>query len=309
MALYPADGADLETLFKNADIALYRAKAGGGGTYRSFEPLMYEAVRKRRMLEEDLRRAVAAGGIEVHFQPQFECRSLRLVGFEALARWHHPRTGWVSPDLFVPVAEECGLIGRLGLNVLKQACAEAARWTRSCKVAVNVSAAQLRSSDFHDSVAEVLAATALPPHLLELEITESVVSEDREHVATVLNALRRLGIRVALDDFGTGYSSLSNLRRFRFDKIKIDQSFVQTQDHDPESRIILESVLAMSLRLGLVVTAEGVETPEQLSLLRAQGCPEVQGHLLGAAMRACEAASLVEASDNVAAAQVAAGLV
>jgi len=220
----------------------------------------------------------------VHYQPKFDTAQLRLVGFEALVRWDHPQHGWVPPSAFIPIAEECGLITRIGSWMLEQACHEATQWPASCHVAVNVSPIQLRDPGFARTVRGVLQRTGLPPHRLELEITESVMSDDSEIVLASMASLRALGITFALDDFGTGYSSLSNLLRFQFDAVKIDKCFVQTQTTDAEARAIVEAIVVMSRHIGLTVTAEGVETEEQLALLRQQGCPRVQGYLTGAPM-------------------------
>jgi EAL domain-containing protein (putative c-di-GMP-specific phosphodiesterase class I) len=271
-------------LFKKAEIALYRAKDEGRATYRIFEPGMDERINRRAMLEDDLRDALDTGALEVHFQPQFESVTKRIAGFEALARWHHPRHGWVPPAAFISVAEECGLISRLGLFVLEQACQQAMSWNADCFVAVNVSAFQLLDARFVDLVIGVLARTGLPAERLELELTESVMTDSGRQTARALASLRELGVSLALDDFGTGYSSLSNLLRFRFDKVKIDRSFIQEQHRDAEARAILEAILAMGRHIGIKVTAEGVETEEQFVMLRDQGCGLIQGHLLGFAL-------------------------
>jgi diguanylate cyclase (GGDEF)-like protein len=281
VSVFPHDGVDYHVLFKNADIALYRAKNEGRATYRIFEPGMNEKLQRRMMLEEDLRAALDAGELQVHFQPQFESHSRRIVGLEALARWEHPKHGWISPTVFINVAEECSLINKLGALVLEQACHEAVAWPADCYVAVNVSAIQLLDTGFVDFVRDVLARTGLPASKLELELTETVMTDTSGQTMTALTAFRELGIRLALDDFGTGYSSLSNLLHLRFDKVKIDKSFVQEQHRDPKARAIVEAILAMSQHIGLLVTAEGVETETQLTMLRSQGCPLLQGNLLG----------------------------
>ena len=284
MSVFPQDGGDKETLFRKADIALYRAKAEGRARCVVFEASMDEVLQRRVLLEEDLRKAVGTAQMHVHYQPKFDTAQLRLVGFEALVRWDHPQHGWVPPSAFIPIAEECGLITRIGSWMLEQACHEATQWPASCHVAVNVSPIQLRDPGFARTVRGVLQRTGLPPHRLELEITESVMSDDSEIVLASMASLRALGITFALDDFGTGYSSLSNLLRFQFDAVKIDKCFVQTQTTDAEARAIVEAIVVMSRHIGLTVTAEGVETEEQLALLRQQGCPRVQGYLTGAPM-------------------------
>jgi diguanylate cyclase (GGDEF)-like protein len=284
ISAFPQDGADKETLFRKADIALYRAKAEGRGHCVVFELSMDEALQRRVLLEEDLRKALGTPQMHVHYQPKFDCAHRRLVGFEALTRWDHPQHGWVSPEVFIPIAEECGLIGRIGTWVLERACREAAGWPADCHVAVNVSPIQLRDPEFAATVRRILQRAGLPPRRLELEITESVMSDDSERTIATMASLRSMGVTFALDDFGTGYSSLSNLLRFQFDAVKIDKCFVQTQTSDAEARAIVEAIVVMSRHIGLVVTAEGVETEEQLALLRQQGCPVVQGYLTGRPM-------------------------
>jgi diguanylate cyclase (GGDEF)-like protein len=281
ISAFPRDGVDHHVLFKKADIALYRAKGEGRATYRIFESGMDERLHRRLLLEENLRDALEAGALQVHFQPQFESATMRLAGVEALVRWDHPEHGWVSPAVFIAVAEECGLIARLGAFVLEEACKEAASWHSDCFVAVNVSAIQLLDAGFVDLVTGVLERTGLPAHRLELELTESVMTDSGRQTIRALAALRDIGIGLALDDFGTGYSSLSNLLRFRFDKVKIDKTFVEQQDRDPEARAIVEAILAMGQHIGLKVTAEGVETEEQFHRLRDQGCLLIQGYFLG----------------------------
>jgi diguanylate cyclase (GGDEF)-like protein len=292
ISVFPRDGVDHHVLFKKADIALYRAKAEGRATYRIFESGMDERLHRRLMLEEDLRHALETETLQVHFQPQFESSTLRLAGFEALARWNHPKHGWVSPEVFIAVAEEAGLIVRLGAFVLERSCEQAMRWPSDCFIAVNVSAIQLLDAGFLGQLKDILARTGLPAHRLELELTESVMTDSGRQTVSTLNAVRELGIGLALDDFGTGYSSLSNLLRFRFDKVKIDRSFIQEQHRDSEARAILEAILAMSRHIGLKVTAEGVETEAQLAMLKRQGCTLIQGYLLGRAAPGSETLGL-----------------
>jgi diguanylate cyclase (GGDEF)-like protein len=298
IAMFPRDGTDHHELFKHADIALYRAKSAGRATYRLFEHGMDESLQRRMMLEEELRSALDAGQLQVHFQPQMEIGSLRIVGFEALARWPHPRLGLVPPMDFIALAEECGLINRLGAFVLRQACREAASWPASCYVSVNVSPLQLLDSGFPALVRDVLAEAGLPPRRLELEITESAMTDDSGHTMATLESLRELGVRLALDDFGTGYSSLSNLLRIRFEKVKIDSSFVQGQLHDPKAHAIVGAILAMSQHMGLTVTAEGVETEAHLAMLRGQKCPLVQGYWSGRAIAGSETLTLLRQSQS-----------
>ena len=291
IALHPRDGRDGDTLFKHADIALYAAKISGRGSFRHFAKEMTQAVTERRLLENDFRRALEGEELEIYFQPLFLGATLGLAGFEALARWRHPTRGHVSPLTFIRIAEECGLIDRVGHYILRHACATAAQWRPRQRIAVNVSPLQLRSGVFHHDVAAILRETGLPPEMLEIEVTESVMADEKYGVVETLEALKAMGVSIALDDFGTGYSSLSYLRRFPFDKIKIDKAFIQGQATDQGVRVVLEAILTMCQRLGLRVVAEGVETHQQLDMLRQARCTELQGYLLGRPM----AASRVEA--------------
>jgi diguanylate cyclase (GGDEF)-like protein len=284
IAVYPEDGTDGRALLKNADTALYRAKVGGKAGVCRFENWMDQSLAERRALERDLRQAMEQDELDVYFQPQFACNSLHVVGFEALVRWRHASRGFVPPDVFIPLAEECGLIGAIGRTVLEKACVRAAEWHPRHRVAVNLSPVQFRGGGLVGMVSDILLRTGFPAGLLELEITEGVLIKDEDQALNTLRTLKDLGVTIALDDFGTGYSSLSYLRRFPFDKIKIDKTFLLAQEQDFGTRTILEAVLAMTSRLGLPVIAEGVETEEQLAMLRDQGCPEVQGFLLGRPM-------------------------
>lgn len=284
ISFYPNDGHDAETLCKHADIALYAAKGEGRGSFCFFDPSLAQAVRDKRDLETDLRRALRQETLEVYFQPKFDCSTLRIVGLEALLRWKHPERGFISPAVFVPLAEDCGLIRPLGLWVLHHACAAAASWKPSLPVAVNVSVPQLRDPELRAEVASILARTGLDPSQLELEVTESVMADDDPTVMANLQGIKAMGISISLDDFGTGYSSLSYLRRFPFDKIKIDKSFVQSQTTDAGVRVIVDAIMSMCHNLGLTTVAEGVETTQQLAMLNARGCAQVQGFLLARPM-------------------------
>jgi diguanylate cyclase (GGDEF)-like protein len=284
IAFHPKDGPDSQTLFKHADIALYRAKADGRGMIRRFDEEMTRVLEERRLLESDLRHALEHDDIEVWFQPQFDCDSVRLTGFEALARWKHVTRGYVPPSTFIPVAESCGLINQLGKRVLERACAQAARWPEEVRVAVNLSPVQFNDSGIREDVREILARTGLSPLRLELEVTESLMASNERDVLATLKYFKSLGIQIALDDFGTGYSSLSYLRTFPFDAVKIDRSFVQAQVNDEGVQAITEAILVMSRHLGLRVVAEGVESPRHLALLQQQDCDMVQGYLLGRPM-------------------------
>ena len=288
VALYPLDGADSDTLLKHADMALYCAKTGGRGTFRRFDRWMARSLQERRALENDLRRAFEADELELYFQPQFSSADLAVTGFEALLRWNHPDLGSIPPASFVAMAEACGLIESIGCWVLERACREAVGWGIPCRVAVNVSPLQIKDAGFGQLVAGVLARTGLPPALLEIEVTEGVLIDDDQRVLGVLRELKSSGVRLTLDDFGTGYSSLSYLLRLPFDKIKIDKSFIQEQPTDSGAAAIVEAILLMSRRLGLEVVAEGVETEQQLAVIRQQQCMDIQGFLLARPMAADE---------------------
>ncbi|MGI4951858.1 MAG: putative bifunctional diguanylate cyclase/phosphodiesterase, partial [Janthinobacterium lividum] len=281
VAVSPRDGTDGVTLLRLADIAMYRAKEEGRGAFRMFEAAMDEQLRDRRTLEADLRRAIAAGEMEVHYQPIVGCADGVVLGFEALVRWNHPGRGRIAPGDFIPLAEECGLIVPLGLWVLETACREAAGWALPLRVAVNVSPAQFHHQELSRQVAGILAASGLAPARLEIEVTEGLLIDNPHRALSILSEIKARGVRISLDDFGTGYSSLSYLQRFPFDKIKIDRSFVQGLGRDRQAEAIVRAVIAMADSLGLTVTAEGVETAEQLTLLQAQRCDQVQGYLTG----------------------------
>jgi FOG: EAL domain len=288
IALAPQDGTELVELLKNADLALYAAKADGRRTYRFFNPGMDARVKALRILELDLRQAIADGGFELHYQPLVSLADNRVTGCEALLRWRHPKRGMISPAEFIPVAEETGLINPLGEWVLITACTEAALWPDHVKVAVNVSPVQFRSQAFALKVAAALAISGLPAHRLELEITETVLIRDDEAALVMLHQLRALGVRIALDDFGTGYSSLSYLQRFPFDKIKIDRSFIKDIAEPDGSACIVQAIVNIAAARHMTTTAEGVETQQQLDALRNLGCNEMQGYLYSAAMPAAE---------------------
>ncbi|KQT31444.1 diguanylate cyclase [Sphingomonas sp. Leaf412] len=281
ISVYPADGTSAETLVKNADLALYRAKQDGRGAYRFFEPSLDEAARRRRRIESDLRVAIRTGQLELHFQPIVASGSASICGFEALLRWPHPERGFIPPVEFIPVAEETGLIVAIGEWVLHEACRLASRWPEDIRVAVNVSPIQFRSPGFRSIVMQALAQSGLAPGRLEIEITESVFLEGQDSVKQVLGMLRKIGVRVALDDFGTGYSSLSYLRAFPFDKIKIDQSFVANIANDPSAAAIVKAIVDLATALHMETTAEGVENDGQLAQLELQGCSTLQGYLFG----------------------------
>ena len=288
IALAPQDGSDIDQILKNADLAMYAAKAAGRRTYRFFEPDMEAEVRARRSLEMDLRQALVDGGFEVYYQPCLGLQSNAITGCEALVRWRHPQRGMISPAEFVPLAEDTGLINQLGEWVLTTACKEAAGWPRNIRLAVNVSPIQFRSGTLALKVMAALAESGLAASRLELEITEAVLIRDDEAALAVLHDLRAIGVRIALDDFGTGYSSLSYLQRFPFDKIKIDRCFI-TDIAEPEgSSCIVRAVVNIAAERHMTTTAEGVETEAQRDLLRELGCSEMQGYLFSAPRPAAE---------------------
>ncbi|TPI36549.1 EAL domain-containing protein [Mesorhizobium sp. B3-1-9] len=281
IALYPLDADEQAALISHADTALYRAKAEGKDTFRYFEASMGAEARDRRIMEQDLRQAVARGEFRLVYQPQKEISSGRMVGFEALLRWQHPERGEVPPSVFIPVAEDSGSIAQIGEWVLATACNEAATWKNPLTIAVNVSAVQLHNLDFSRRVHEVLLRSGLAAGRLELEITETALVKDMPRALATLRQIKALGVRVAMDDFGTGYSSLSNLRAFPFDKIKIDGSFIKSVDRNDQVATIVRAVLGLGRGLGLPVLAEGVETLDELRFLDAEDCDIGQGYYLG----------------------------
>jgi diguanylate cyclase (GGDEF)-like protein len=283
IALAPQHGTALDQLLKNADMAMYAAKSAGRRIHRFFEPEMDAKVRERRQLEIDLRHAIAAGGLEVFYQPCLSLKDDRITGCEALVRWRHPERGMVSPAEFIPIAEDTGLINEIGEWVLATACRDAAGWPDDIRLAVNVSPVQFKSGTLALKIMAALAASNLPASRLELEITEAVLIRDDDTALAILHQLRAIGVRIALDDFGTGYSSLSYLHRFPFDKIKIDRCFVSDIAGPDGSASIVQAVVNLAGARRMATTAEGVETEEQQRLLRTLGCTEMQGYLFSAA--------------------------
>jgi diguanylate cyclase (GGDEF)-like protein len=293
ISLAPEDGKNPDELLKKADLALYRAKEDGRGTYRFFETGMDARAQARRLLELDLRAALKRGEFEVYYQPIRDVARDTVVAFEALVRWNHPLRGMISPVNFIPLAEETGLIVPIGDWVLRQACMDAAQWSRDVGVAVNLSPVQFKNLNLVSTVKEALSASGLPAHRLELEITESVLLQNSEATLSVLHELRGFGVRISLDDFGTGYSSLSYLRSFPFDKIKIDRSFVSELATREDSMAIVRAVTGLGKSLGIVTTAEGVETDAQFELLRQEGCTQAQGYLFSPPRPAAEVETML----------------
>jgi diguanylate cyclase (GGDEF)-like protein len=279
IAVGPGDGLRPDKLLRNADLALYRAKGDGRGTFRFFESAMDLQMQTRRVMERDLRKALPSGEFELYYQPVVNLVNSEISGFEALIRWNHPENGLVSPATFIPLAEEIGFIVPIGEWVIRQACATAALWPGDLHVAVNISAAQFRSPGLMQVIVGALATSGLHPTRREIEITESVLLHNREATLAVLHQLRALGIRIAMDDFGTGYSSLTYLQCFPFDKIKIDRSFVKDITESTGSLNIVRAVAALANGMGMTATAEGVETREQLDRITSEGCTEMQGFL------------------------------
>jgi diguanylate cyclase len=280
VAMFPDDGSDADTLMANADAALYRAKAEGRRTIRFFEAEMDQRLREHRALQLDLRVAIERDELKLYFQPEARVKG-DIVAFEALARWHHPIRGLILPSIFIPLAEESGLIIAIGEWVLREACREAVSWSEPIRVGINLSPVQFRHGDLPALVHSILLETGLAPSRLELEVTEGVLIDDFPRTVSVLRRLKALGVRVAMDDFGTGYSSLSYLQAFPFDKIKIDQRFISNLNHDAQSATIVRAVIGLARGLDIPVLAEGVETKEQLEFLAAEKCDQVQGYLIG----------------------------
>jgi diguanylate cyclase (GGDEF)-like protein len=292
ISVAPMDGSDPEGLLRCADLALYRAKAQGRGGFAFFQSEMTASAHRRRVLELELREALALQQFEAHYQPQVNVKTGLVSGAEALIRWRHPTRGLVGPGEFISIAEELGLIVPIGEWIIHRACHDAARWPEGMRVAVNLSAVQFRNGRLAEIVISALAAAGLSPARLELEITESVLLDETDFTLGTLHRLRGLGVRVSLDDFGTGYSSLSYLRSFPFDKIKIDRSFVREVTTSANGAAFVHAIASLGASLGMETTAEGVETPEQFELVRREGCTEVQGFYFGAPRPASELTEL-----------------
>ena len=298
VALYPQDAKDAEALMKSAELAMYRVKDSGRNAYQLYTAEMQTRVSERLALEGMLRRALERGEFSLHYQPQVDLRTNRVFGCEALLRWNQPDLGMIGPAKFIPLAEETGLIVPIGEWIVRTACLQNKAWQNAglpaITVAVNISARQFREKGLLQVVANILAESGLDPAQLELEVTESVIMHDAQHVIATLQAFRDMGVRLSVDDFGTGYSSLSYLKRFPVDRLKIDQSFVRDVITDADDAAIAQAVITLGHTMNLRVIAEGVETPEQLAFLRANQCDEMQGYLFGKPMPAHELGKLLE---------------
>ena len=266
-------------LLKNADTALYGAKANGRGTSCFYEASMNAALQPRRDIEVGLRQAIAMDEFRLHYQPLVDARTRRVAGFEALIRWQHPVRGLISADSFIPVAESPGLIAAIGLWVMRKACMDAKTWPGGIKIAVNLSPSQFKDKNLIDGVRDALTASGLEAERLELEITKSVLLHDSQAILEILRQIKALGVKISMDDFGTGYSSLSYLRSFPFDKVKIDQSFVRDLPNDLNALAIVRAIVGLSVTFGMSVTAEGVETIAQAEQLEREKCNHLQGYL------------------------------
>jgi len=293
IAIAPDDGVTADELVRRADLALYRAKADGRSLTRFFEPAMDEHVERRMTIERELRVAISSNQVAVHYQPLVDLSASRIIGFEALARWRSPTLGMVPPNVFIAVAEESGLIHRLGEQLLRIACRDAKSWPAEYTLSFNISPMQLRDPTLGLRVLRILGETGLPPARLELEITESAIVSDALLAQKMIDELRAAGVRIALDDFGTGYATMSQLLSLRFDKIKIDRSFVNSLGTDQGSEVIVRAIIGLAKGLGLTTTAEGIESASQLADLKANGCLEGQGYLFGKAMPASEIPALL----------------
>ena len=280
-AVFGADAHSIEELLHKADLALYRAKSAGRGCFSFYDAMLDQELRNRRELVRDLRLAIEQQALHLHYQPQYAADGRTVTGYEALLRWTHPTRGELTPAEFIPLAEDNGLIGALGNWVLRRACVEAAHWPAPLTVSINLSPAQFRGDFLVEQVTRVLQQSGLDPKRLELEITESLLMRNTDHVVATLRALAALGVRIAMDDFGTGSSSLAYLWRFPFDKLKIDKAFTQALSHDPKVNLIVRSIISLAHSLQIRVNAEGVETAGQLRMLQKHGCDEFQGFLLG----------------------------
>jgi diguanylate cyclase (GGDEF)-like protein len=275
------DGSEVETLLRQADMAMYRAKTEGRGSYRFFDSAMDDRLQQRVQLEREIKSAIANGEIVPYYQPIVELEGQQTIGYEVLARWHHPREGLLSPGLFIPIAEDTGAISELSIALLANAVADAVDWPPHLSISVNLSPRQFANPRLAREILDVLIQASFPPHRLEIEITESAVVKRLDEAKATLQSLRNLGVRIALDDFGTGYSGLHHLRALHVDTIKIDRSFVTEMLEEPEDAKLVEAMIALGRALGLKTIAEGIETPEVLARLKELGCDAGQGFLFG----------------------------
>lgn len=292
-AVSPNDGNNAELLLKHADMALYHAKARGRNAFCAFDVSMKEELLARRDMEANLRVALSRRELEVHYQPVIDLATNRFTGCEALLRWNHPVQGWISPAIFIPLAEATGQIAQLTEYVLEEACAAAASWPKDLIVSVNISPVLLKQADFSPNLLKCLRMSGLEPHRLELEITETVLVEDSQQANVMLREFQRLGLRLALDDFGTGFSSLSYLLKYSFNRIKIDRSFVTDLESNPGARAIILAIVNLAQTLGMEVVAEGVETENQLAYIRSVGCGHVQGYYFARPMPEGQAIQMI----------------
>ena len=300
ITLAPTDGTESSQLLKNADMAMYAAKCDGRGTFRYFEPGMNARAKARRALELDLRNAIVNEEFELYYQPLINLERNEICSCEALLRWHHPERGMITPNEFIPAAEETGLITQIGERVLRKACVEAATWPEDITVAVNVSPVQFKNQTLVLTVISALAASGLSARRLAIEVTEAVLMQDNEATLATLHQLRDLGVQIVMDDFGTGYSSLSYLRSFPFDKIKIDRSFINDVSDMGDASAIVQATTSIATSMNMTTTAEGVETQEQLAKIRDLGCTEMQGYLSNRPMRAQDIAMLFQSRSDAA---------
>ena len=301
IAIAPDNGKEREDIVRRADLALYRAKSEGRSLIRFFESEMDQHVERRAQLERELREALTSGAVCVHYQPLVDLEGDHVVGFEALARWTSPTLGEIAPSVFIALAEECNLINELSDQLLRVACREATRWPSDLTLSFNVSPLQLRDRTLGLRILAILGETGLPPQRLELEVTESALVSEAETAKKVIDDLRSAGVRIALDDFGTGYATMSQLLSLRFDKIKIDRSFVNRLGKDPQSDVIVRATIGLARGLGLTTTAEGVEQSDQLETLRANGCLQGQGYLFGQAIPAQQIPELLQSMQRMSA--------
>lgn len=296
IALMPQDGTDPESLLRSADIAMYRGKREGRGTFRFFEPRMDDELKARVSLECALRNAIQAGEIRPHYQPLVSLPEQKLLGFEILARWYHPERGIIPPTVFIPIAEDTGLIAELCFSVLRQACLDAIKWPVHLGLAVNISPHQFVDRQLAQRILAILGETGFASERLEVEITESALTNDLDAARETLKTLQNAGVSVALDDFGTGYSSLYHLREMKFDKIKIDRSFV-ADIADPDTLDIIRAIVGLGKGRGITITAEGVETREQFAQVAAEGCAQVQGYLVSRPIPGGEVTAFLDTFD------------